>query len=57
MIYKAKLGHTCIGDTMICPKCGSAMVKNGKRTLKMRGVVQNFCAGVVGSVLAAIGRE
>ena len=34
---------------MKCPYCGFAMVKNGKRKLKYRGVLQNFCVGVVGS--------
>jgi len=33
---------------MIC-KCGTRMIKNGVRRLKYRGVVQNFCAGVVES--------
>jgi len=32
------------GDNMkSCQICGNRMIKNGKRKLKYRGVVQNFC--------------
>jgi len=37
---------------MSCLECGSRTVKNGRESTKMRGVFQNFCAGVVaGSIL------
>ena len=58
MIYKRVLAEQFIGDIMNCPECGTRMIKNGKRTLKMRGIVQNFCArGVASSQLTAILRE
>ncbi len=42
---------------MNCQECGTRMVKNGTRKLKYRGVMQNFCAGVVaGSLLIRIGK-
>jgi hypothetical protein len=58
MIYKAK-PQEFIGDkSMECPNCGFAMVKNGKRELKYRGVLQNFCVrGVESSLLTAISSE
>jgi len=57
MIYKQNLDNIGFGDLMQCPECGNRMVKNGMRELKYRGKQQNFCAGVVGSLLARTGRE
>jgi len=57
MIYKQNPDNIGFGDLMNCPECGYRMVKNGKRKLKYRGIVQNFCVGVVGSLLIRTGRE
>ncbi|HLD38934.1 MAG TPA: hypothetical protein VJB05_01315 [archaeon] len=39
---------------MNCPECGNRTVRNGHESTKMRGVLQNFCAGVVGKRLTRI---
>ena len=56
MIYKQNPDIIRFGDVMNCLECGNRTVKNGKRKLKYRGVLQNFCVGVVvSSLLIRIG--
>jgi len=54
MIYKQNLDNIGFGDLMQCPECGNRTVRNGHESTKMRGKMQNFCAGVVGKRLTRI---